>query len=194
MEQIFAKVLILTGIPGTSQEQVALALDSLGMMVADTASFISHTIPDASLEIALENEDFFEFDQVLNELLCDLFDDILNQQNRHTASFTKLQFVISVPAISFLSRICPKSAGFLRRQLAAANVYLAVLDSDLSQLIVQNHLFGANNNIVMPRRILRTQIREFKTIVSSLDPIWIDVSQDQTAMDSAKLILQHLNL
>lgn len=192
MHECKAKAIVLTGVLGTMQNEVAVALDALGVAVADTNSLVGKMNPDAALIAAVETESYREFDMTTAEILTDLFADISDvsraELNRDESS-TNLRFVISVPSIVFISRLCPQSAQLLSTQLLQQNVQLIVLTADIAKLILRNKLFGAHHNIVMPRRILRAQLQEFQAETAPFAPLTIDTSKDQAPIDIAKAII-----
>ncbi|XCB30103.1 hypothetical protein RQN30_01210 [Arcanobacterium hippocoleae] len=184
------QVIILTGAPGAGGNEVAFAFQELGLMAADAAGLTAHSDADSSLKCAVETGNYELFDAGMARILQALFTDIetyhcsCDLQNRdiNTADTyradKKIQYVILVPAIAFLERLCPESSSILASKLTAASVSLTVLNADISKLIVRNHLFGGGNGLLMPRRILREQVADFANAVKIFHPTYVDTTSD----------------
>ncbi|WP_353066866.1 hypothetical protein [Arcanobacterium hippocoleae] len=189
MELNYPEVLFLTGAPGTGIAEVGIAFENSGIQVADFTSLVESYDRDANLQTAIELNSYTQFDQAGTAVLDLLFTDISAQQARASQTEVKPHFVILLPTIAFLLRLCPLTAQMIATQLSRNNVRLAVLQENLSQMIIDNHLFGNRNNVILPRRILRSQLAEFTFAVSNFSPMVIDVSIPQTKMEIVTQII-----
>lgn len=190
-------VFLVTGAPGAGHELLANECAKLSIPVATPADLIATNHAESGLSYALEHHSFTNFDFAMVGMLYTLLDDIQRVAQNQTRSVQKLNenrrkpnFVIILPSLVFLKRICPRTSAYLRQLLALPAVHLVSVEAEIQHLVSQNHLFGLGSGVFMPRRMIREQLVAFHHAVEDLEPIIIDTSDEKTP---SQILAQILN-